>query len=151
MKGMKGQVVPAEKLKFPLIAQRKFDGVRLLTTVRDGEVTFTTYNGHTIPLPKMAAQLTHLPNVMVDAEIVLHDGSMKYRSKVSGMLNSARQGGRIDQRHLNLHAFDSMPLAEWEAKKCNRLYTERYRETMHLIHHLGAYSQVHLAVNDIVV
>jgi ATP-dependent DNA ligase len=134
MKGMKGQVVPAEKLNFPLIAQRKFDGVRLLTTVREGKVTFTTYNGHTIPLPKMAAELNHLPNVMLDGEMVFRDGSMKYRSKVSGMLNSARLGGRISERELNLHAFDSMPLAEWEAKKCNRLYPERYEGTIRLVH-----------------
>jgi ATP-dependent DNA ligase len=155
MKGMKGQVVPMEKLKWPLIAQRKFDGVRLLTTVREGKVTFTTYNGHTIPLPNMAAQVESLPNVMLDAEIVFRDGSMQYRSKVSGMMNSARQGGRISERELNLHAFDSMPLAEWDAKKCNRLYPERYEGTVRLVH--GANydgpserAMVHLALNEIV-
>lgn len=147
---MKGQVVPADKLNFPLIAQRKFDGVRLLTTVRDGKVEFKTYNGNVVPLPRLEAQVKHLPNVMLDAEIVFRDGSMKYRSKVSGMINSAMKGGRISERELNLHAFDSMPVAQWDAKKCNILYTERYIDTHKLVTHLGSYSQVHLAINDIV-
>ena len=148
--GMKGQVIPADKLKFPLIAQRKFDGVRLITTVRDGKVKFETYNGNTVPLPKLGAQMQKLPNVMLDAEIVFRDGSMKYRSKVSGMINSAMHGGRINERELNLHAFDSMPVAQWDAKKCNMLYTERYSDTLKLVSHLGAYSQVHFAVSDMV-
>lgn len=148
MKGMKGQVVPVEKLKWPLIAQRKFDGVRLLTTIRNNKVTFTTYNGKVIPLPHIAAQLSSLPNCMIDGEIVLKDGSMKYRSKVSGMLNSARQGGRISERELNLHLFDSMPLSQWDAKKCNILYTERYRDTVLLT--LQAGPQIHHTVNEIV-
>lgn len=150
MKGMKGQVVPADKLKWPLIAQRKFDGVRLLTTVRDGKVKFETYNGNAVPLPKLEAQVANLPNVMLDAEIVFRDGSMKYRSKVSGMINSAMHGGRISERELNLHAFDSMPVAQWDAKKCNILYSERYTDTSQLVYHLGAYSQVYLALNEIV-
>jgi len=150
MKGMKGMVVKADKLNFPLIAQRKFDGVRLLTTVRDGKVKFETYNGNTVPLPRLESHLKHLPNVMLDAEIVFRDGSMKYRSKVSGMINSAMKGGRISERELNLHAFDSMPVAEWDVKKCNRLYIERYEDTMNLLVPLSVDAQVHLAINDIV-
>ena len=143
---MKGQVVPADKLKFPLIAQRKFDGVRLITTVRDGKVKFETYNGNTVPLPKLEAQVRCLPNVMLDAEIVFRDGSMKYRSKVSGMINSAMHGGRISERELHLHAFDSMPVAEWDHKKCNRLYPERHWDTVQLACRAG----VSFARNDTV-
>jgi len=151
MKGMKGQVVHPDKLKFPLGAERKFDGVRLHTFVRDGKVRFYTYNGNRIPLPRLEAQLAKAPtNTMLDTEIVYRDGSMKYRSKVSGMMNSARQGGRIDERELTLHAFDSMPIHEWDAKRCSQLSVARYAETMKIVHGLGMDAQVNHATSQIV-
>ncbi len=152
MKGMKGQVVPAEKLNFPLIAQRKFDGVRLLTTVRDGKVEFKTYNGNVVPLPKLEAKVNCLGNVLVDGEIVFRDGSMKYRSKVSGMINSAMHGGRISESELHYHLFDSMPVAEWDSKKCNRLYPNRYGDTIKLVHDINyaSFNNVYIALNQTV-
>ena len=151
MKGMKGQVVHPDKLNFPLGAERKFDGVRLHTFVRDGNVRFYTFNGHHVPLPRLEAQVAKAPpNVMLDTEIVYRDGSMKYRSKVSGMINSAMKGGRIDERELTLHAFDSMPIAEWDAKKCQRLHIERYSNTLEIVHGLGADAQVNAATSQIV-
>jgi ATP-dependent DNA ligase len=150
MKGMKGQVVPPHKLNLPLGAERKFDGVRLHTFVRDGKVRFQTFNGKTVPLPRLAAQVNSLPNVMLDTEIVYRDGSMKYRSKVSGMINSAMHGGNINERELNIHVFDSMPVDEWDRKKCTRLHSERYADTMKLMHNLHADAQVYLTTIDIV-
>lgn len=147
---MKGQVVPVEKLNFPLVGQMKFDGVRLHVFVRDNKVRFQTFNGHTVPLPALETKYQSLPNCMLDTEIVYRDGSMKYRSIVSGMINSAMKGGRINQRELNLHAFDSMPITDWDRKHCNRGYTERYEDTLKLVSSLEENSQMHFAVSDVV-
>jgi len=103
-----------------------------------------------VPRPKLAGRIEHLPNVFLDGEIVYGDGKRIHRHKASGMINSAMHGGSISERLLNLHVFDSMTVAQWDAKKCNMLYNERYTDTSQLVYHLSAYSQVYLAMNEIV-
>ena len=129
MKGMKGKVIPMNKLAFPLLAQRKFDGVRLLTTIRDHKVEFKTFNGNVVPLPKLAARIEHLPNVFLDGEIVYGDGKRIHRHKASGMINSAMHGGRISERLLNFNLFDTMPVAAWDRKRYTSDYSVRYEDT----------------------
>lgn len=128
IKAMKAKEVPLNKLVFPMLAQLKFDGVRLITKIEDHIPTFYTYNGSEVPLPSLREHLieARLRDIVLDGEIVVDNGRMGTRPQVSGMINSALHGGRINERILNYALFDSMPLADFEARKCNYGYRERY-------------------------
>lgn len=132
IKAMKAKEVPFEKLTFPMLAQLKFDGVRLITKVQDDMPTFYTYNGSEVPLPVLQEQLlaAKLGNIVLDGEIVMQGGRVGTRPAVSGMINSALHGGRINERALNYAVFDSLPLEDFEMRKCNQGYKERYAYTI---------------------
>ena len=148
LKAMKAKEVPLEKLIFPMLAQLKYDGVRLITKVVDDMPTFYTYNGSTVPLPKLRQQILEakLGTIMLDGEIVTEGGRVGTRPKVSGMINSAMHGGRINEGILDYAVFDSLHLESFEARKCISPYSQRYYET-------SVYaSDAHLTIarNDIV-
>lgn len=128
MKAMKAKEVPLHKLKFPMLAQLKYDGVRLITKVVDDMPTFYTYNGKVVPLPKLCLRILNarLGNVMLDGELVHSSGKMTTRTKVSGMVNSAMHGGQILESNLSYTVFDSMTLEEFENQKCAIPYSARY-------------------------
>lgn len=131
IKAMKAKEVPLDKLVFPMIAQLKYDGVRLLTKVVDDMPRFFTYNGSEVPLPKLRAQILRakLGNVMLDGEIVTEGGRVGTRPRVSGMINSAMHGGTINESILDYALFDSMHIDDFEARKCTIDYQERYADT----------------------
>ncbi len=131
IKAMKAKEVPFEKLKFPLIAQLKYDGIRLLTKVVEDMPTFFTYNGSEVPLPKLRAQIlkAKLGSVMLDGEIITQGGRIGTRPKVSGMINSALHGGCINESILDYALFDSMHMDDFNVHKCDNNYDFRYYET----------------------
>lgn len=130
IKAMKAKEVPLAKLQFPMIAQLKFDGVRLITKIRDDIPTFYTYNGSEVPLPKLKRQLfdARLGNIMLDGEIITGGGRAGTRPKVAGMINSALHGNPINEDILNLALFDSMHIKDFEDKCCADDYMHRYRK-----------------------
>jgi len=131
IKAMKAKEVPLEKLEFPLIAQLKFDGVRLITKIVEDMPKFYTYNGNEVPLPNLSGQLldARLGNVMLDGEIVTQGGRVGTRPMVSGMINSAMHGGRINEGILDYPLFDSMSIEDFIARKCEEDYHFRYVNT----------------------
>jgi DNA ligase-1 len=142
LKAMKAKEVPFEKLVFPMLAQLKFDGVRLITCIEDDMPTFYTYNGSTVELPALREQIlqAQLGNMMLDGEIVFRAGSVNTRTTVSGMINSAIHGNRINERSLSYTIFDGMPLEMFKARKCDAGYKERYSWT------ITAANQAHLVI-----
>jgi len=126
LKAMKAKEVPFHKLEFPLLAQLKYDGVRLITTVRNGIAMFRTYNGSIVPLPRLAERFKHIDDVMLDGEIITQGGKNGTRTTVSGMINSAMHGGSINEDKLELACFDSMPLTEFNNRYCTQRYSFRY-------------------------
>lgn len=131
IKAMKAKEVPFEKLVFPMFAQLKFDGVRLITKVENDMPTFYTYNGSTVYLPVLQEQILNakLGNIMIDGEIVFRAGSMATRTTVSGMINSAIHGNKIAEHLLSYTIFDSMPLEAFDLRKCYAGYRKRYADT----------------------
>lgn len=127
--------VPIIDLNYPLLAQLKYDGVRLITINRDGDTTFYTRNGLKVAIPKLKALLDSLPivNYMLDGEITLLSGKMEDRTKISGMVNSAIHGGVIMMQHIRIHVFDFMRLEEWDAGECLVEYAGRYEMLMTLL------------------
>jgi ATP-dependent DNA ligase len=119
--------VPLDKLKYPVLGQVKYDGVRLIVINSSGAVTFRTRNGKTVVLPKLQATLEAKPHVnyILDSEIVLADGVMEDRTAVSGIVNSAMHGGHVCESDLVLHCFDFMCLNDWENLSCPEPYRQR--------------------------
>lgn len=120
--------VPLAKLSYPILAQLKYDGVRLIAINDDGIVKFFTRNGKEVNLPILNDLLAKLPaiNFVLDGEIVIAGGLSIDRTSVSGMINSAMHGGAIDESKLVYNVFDTMSLKEWNATKCLRPYSSRY-------------------------
>ena len=151
--GTKSHELKIEKLQEDMskrvyIAQLKYDGIRLILTITNGVVLFRTFNGSIVPLPKKAQQVREsgLDNIMIDAEITIQGGRMGTRPKVSGMINSAMHGGRINEDLLSINLFDSMYIEDFNNTRCITPYDARYNDTC--IH--GLKLNMPVARNDIV-
>jgi ATP-dependent DNA ligase len=121
--------VPVDTLKYPLIAQIKYDGVRLIAINDSGVVTFRTRNGNTVNLPKLQALLESVGahDYILDGEIVYNMGTLDGRTGISGAINSAMHGGTVDESDMVLHVFDAMKLQDWQAAKCIHPYNYRFQ------------------------
>lgn len=120
--------VPLDKLEYPIYAQLKSDGVRVVVTIDNNRVMFRTRNGKELLLPKMRAKLLEQKlgrYLMLDTEVTLIGGTTEDRTTVSGMLNSARQGSVIDESKLQFNVFDAMPLSEFNNQECSLPYYKR--------------------------
>jgi len=120
--------VPIDTLEYPLLAQIKYDGVRLIAINRDGKVTFYTRNGKMPRLPGLAAAIEKAPfvNYILDGEVIYDNGMQRDRLKISGMINSAMHGGVIDETNISFQMFDTMALSKWEANNNHEPYYIRY-------------------------
>lgn len=120
--------VDVNTLKYPLLAQIKYDGVRLIALINEGTVTFKTRNGKIVDLPDLAKAIEALPfdNYILDGEITLQQGTSNERTSVSGMINSAMHGGSIDESILVFNVFDTMSLAEFTTCKGLLPYSSRF-------------------------
>lgn len=102
--------VPMTKLRFPLLGQLKYDGIRVVILTSIEGVKFFTRNGLELILPKTAALLKPLLplDIMLDTEVTIKDGASIDRTKVSGMMNSARHGNSINESLIQFNVFDYM-------------------------------------------
>ena len=126
---------PIETLEYPMLAQLKYDGVRLIAIVSDTKVTFKTRNGKKVKLPKLAAAISKINavNFMLDGEITYTSGKMEDRTGISGAINSAMHGGAVDESNMVFNVFDTMSKLQLECSKCNLPYSERYTTAMKLV------------------
>jgi len=151
---MKPKTLQLNELNYPQIAQLKYDGVRLLTLVRGDKPTFWTYNGKQIPLPRLKSQLQEsgIEQTMSDCEIIICGGTVKDRPSVSGMINSARCGGSINESILQCATFDTMPITQYDAKYCPTNYRNRYNNVQELTRRVGPYLATarNIMVNSVV-
>ncbi|MDR3436386.1 hypothetical protein [Telmatospirillum sp.] len=120
------QLAPSEmpklsELKFPIMAEPKFDGVRTITIKRDGVVTLFSRNG--IPFEnfgEIRAALSALPDdVVLDGEVISSLGFATLMTRAKG-----KPGKHIDVP-IEYRVFDAMPLANWEDQNCTAPLTVR--------------------------
>lgn len=109
------------RVKFPARAERKLDGVRVLMI----NCKFYTRTGKEISLPITSAKMKCIKSFMLDLEVTLESGKMKDRPTVSGMLNSAMKGGKIDESLLYFNVIDTMTAESYEVQTCFDKYSER--------------------------
>ena len=119
--------VPLSRLRFPLAAELKYDGVRLLITKQDGKVTFRTRRPRLVSLPVHEELFAStLPDgVIVDTEVTLAQGKQIERTQVSGMINSAIHGNRINEHSLVFNAFDFLTIDEFNSQAKTAQYLSR--------------------------
>ena len=124
--------VPLAKLEYPILAQLKYDGVRIVAINDSGIVKLFTRNGKEVNLPILANTVKEIPaiNFILDGEITISTGLSADRTSVSGMINSAMHGGAIDESKLRYNIFDTMSLSEWNANRCLRPYSARFAHLM---------------------
>jgi bifunctional non-homologous end joining protein LigD len=112
------------------LTEIKFDGYRLLASLRDGDVKLITRNGHdwTDRLPAVAAAVRRLDvsSAMVDGELVALD---KTGASSFPTLQSILSDGRDDKLHFYL--FDLLYLDGWDLRPC------ALRDRKQLLHSLG--------------
>ena len=120
--------VPLVNLRFPVLAQLKYDGVRLIAKIRNRECTFWTRNGKQVNLPDLKKEIESFPfdNYILDGEIVLSHGLQVDRTSISGMINSAMHGGHVIETAMVFHVFDTMPLSSFEACDNPTPYADRF-------------------------
>lgn len=120
--------VPVIDLSYPLLAQLKYDGVRIIAVNDCGDTGFFTRNGKEVVLPKLKEILDRgiHTNYVLDGELTLISGKQEDRVVVSGMVNSAMHGGSVIETNLRLNCFDFMKLSDWSAAKCDEQYRVRF-------------------------
>lgn len=116
-----------QKVKFPCYGQLKYDGVRIIVMkTLDEQILFYTRNGLQIHLPMLAQLFEEIPTGLIfDTEVTIKEGKMVDRTKVSGMINSARQKGKIQETLLCFNVFDMMTIEEFQKQQCLLPYSKR--------------------------
>jgi len=128
------KAVPAKSLTYPLYAEMKYDGVRITAIIHNGDVVFKTRNGKTVALPLFRNILRAAPinNMILDGELIFHEGAVAERTSVSGMVNSAMHGARIDEVQLQFVVFDHMSYNEFVTQTCPDVYKDRRTRVLHI-------------------
>jgi DNA ligase-1 len=131
---------------FPLLVEEKFDGVRIVAILKNGEVTFWTRNGRDLYMPTIAkqvellAELNGLTDIVLDGEVISND-----RKSVSGKVNqylkrTAKEG---TDRQFHYQIFDMLTMKEWETKNCELKNYERRLRLEQTLEGLG-FRNIHL-------
>jgi len=120
---------PLENITLPITGQLKYNGIRVITIIKDGEVTFKTRKGHTFKFPELVKAIEPFTNfnVMYDGELCFGDSKNSNHTKVGGLVNSALKGTPIPSGlGLVYNMFDTMTLEQFDAQYCPLTYKERY-------------------------
>ena len=120
--------VDTKTLVYPLIAQIKYDGVRVIAKMERNKCVLYTRNGKEINCPQLVKILADavVYGVVLDGEITLPDGKMEGRTSISGRVNSALHGGILSIDNMVYNVFDSLPLTDFDNNKCIVPYIVRY-------------------------
>jgi len=121
------------KIKFPILAQLKYNGARVIALVQDGIVTLKSRGGHTFKFPDLENTLSYLPDCMIDGELTIGDSCNEDHTLVSGMVTSAMRGGYIKNDKLVYNIFDTMSIQEFYNQDCRVIYNDRMINVLKLL------------------
>ena len=134
--------VPLCKLNFPLFGQIKLDGVRVIALCDRDEETVRLYtrNGHEINSDELSNAISyrlyanHISGSwMLDGELISTSGKPEDRTKISGLVNSAIKGGKLELANVRYACFDCMSLKEFNDGKSLDPFWERTHQLAHLL------------------
>jgi ATP-dependent DNA ligase len=117
---------PIESATFPMLAQIKYDGVRIVILNSNGIVQFRTRNGLAVHLPKLTAFLEQQPqqDYMLDTEVTLLEDKAN-RTGISGYINSAIHGNTVPEHAFRFNVFDGMSYTQFTTAFCSIEYSLR--------------------------
>ena len=129
--------VPLAKLTYPLLAQIKYDGVRVIARVKasQNKCELFTRNGKLINCPSISDTL--LANIdadiVLDGELTTADGKMTGRTSISGRVNSALHGGILSVYDLVFTVFDYIPSNAFDEGECIYPYSFRFEQASNYV------------------
>lgn len=135
--------VPLDKLVYPLVAQIKYDGVRVIILAANGWCKLFTRNGKIINFPSLSEPLAVLfadipSGVMIDGELTNKAGTMDGRTTISGRVNSAIKGGVLSGDDVAFNAFDTMKLDDFNKGIGKCKYSTRYETLRQLVEYVDS-------------
>jgi DNA ligase-1 len=130
-------------INFPVLAQTKFNGVRVVAIVTKDGVQLRTRNGKSFKFEALEAQLKHSmltidDEHILDGELTLGDSNTSDHTNVSGLVNSAIRGNPVVARGLVYTAFDTMSLKQFNNQDCNDYYDRRFQNLGYRIANINA-------------
>jgi len=133
------KVVPLAKIKLPVCAETKYDGVRLIVVVNTLGVKMFTRNGKQVFLPAISDLFeTQIAPCVVDGELVMAEGSTSDRTTVSGIVTKALHGNAdTEGAGLVFKVFDHLPLAAWQLGSCSLEYLTRRRAAAKVVEQIN--------------
>lgn len=123
--------VPLKDLKYPLWAQIKYDGVRVVAIRENGNVTFKTRNGKTFACPVIESAIKAIDypgDFVIDGEFVAAGGLSVGRTNISGRVNSAIHGGVLAGTDITFAAFDFLLLESFRKQMSLLSYRQRHEQ-----------------------
>ena len=120
------------KLQFPLLAEAKYDGNRLIAFVENGTITYNSRSGKSFDHLKgiFDAELVQLEQAV--GEPIIVDGE-QLGSSFQETMKAKGSGNDAAKATLKLYAFDFMTLREWHAQSCLLKQAERTAKLTELI------------------
>lgn len=98
MKPQLASTCDLDKLRYPMIAQIKYDGIRVIAHKIGDDIKLTTRNEHEFINTELAEAIRKLPysNIMLDGELIVLDQTNDResgRAKLAGKVNSSMKSG----------------------------------------------------------
>lgn len=112
--------VPMQDVKFPVSVQIKYDGVRIITIIRNSIVTFYTRNGNVILMSELNSSFSGCADMVYDGELIMRPtaGVKRNRKELAGIVNRARKLSMANEDIVKYMVFDALTLEEWDNKLC---------------------------------
>jgi DNA ligase-1 len=124
--------VTLDKVKFPCIAQIKYDGVRVIAIIKShkNKVIFKTRNGKVFEYPALEKALLSckLPDldIILDGELTLGTSSASNHTNVSGAVTSSMRGNPIPGANFVFNVFDFMSIGDFYSQTNDNIYGTRF-------------------------
>ena len=125
------EVMLAEKNKpktFPVWSSIKYDGVRVVATVWNGDVKIQTRSGKILNIASLKNSMAKQEDGVYDGELVMGDGLQISRTGITGEVNRVLKGTSTEILGYTFCIFDKLTTREWDNQSCTRSYAERSKD-----------------------
>lgn len=130
-----------DTLTYPLVAEPKYDGVRVIAIKKDGIVALLSRNG--IPFENFQEVEEHLVSYMPDNHVldgeILHQtllGEEGYKAVMKRA--KASRGKNVEGNPIRYQVFDGMALSQWAAQDCPAPFEQRRKALELVVDWMGA-------------
>lgn len=115
------------EVKGSALASIKYDGVRIVARVSNGNATIWTRQGKVLFVSSLYETLSQFPDGVYDGELVHGNGKQEGRTKITGGVNKCLKGNYTDIEDYTFCIFDVLMIEEWSTQTCERPYLTRIR------------------------